>query len=59
MKTSQTTKQPDKSISGRVAFLDGQGELPSELTKDGVHLNEMGYEKWVGFEREVVVGSVQ
>ena len=25
-------------------FVDAQGELPSELTKDGLHLNDKGYE---------------
>lgn len=35
-------------------FADANGELPKELTKDGVHLNEKGYEKWVDFEKPIV-----
>lgn len=35
-------------------FADANGELPKELTKDGVHLNEKGYQKWVDFEKPIV-----
>ena len=35
-------------------FVDAQGELPSELTKDGLHLNDKGYEKWVNFEKPLI-----
>lgn len=37
-------------------FADADGELPKELTKDGVHLNEKGYEKWVDFEKPIIEG---
>lgn len=35
-------------------FVDAQGELPAELTKDGLHLNDKGYEKWVNFEKPII-----
>ncbi|MES2573806.1 MAG: GDSL-type esterase/lipase family protein [Bacteroidota bacterium] len=35
-------------------FVDAQGELPHELTQDGVHLNEKGYQKWVRFEKPII-----
>lgn len=35
-------------------FVDAEGELTKELTKDGVHLNEKGYEKWVNFEKVIL-----
>jgi len=35
-------------------FVDAQGELPAELTKDGLHLNDKGYEKWVNFEKPLI-----
>lgn len=35
-------------------FVDAQGELPAELTKDGLHLNDKGYEKWVNFEKTII-----
>lgn len=35
-------------------FVDANGELTKELTKDGVHLNDKGYEKWVGFEKNII-----
>jgi lysophospholipase L1-like esterase len=37
-------------------FADANGELPKELTKDGVHLNDKGYEKWVDFEKPIIEG---
>lgn len=37
-------------------FVDAYGELPRELTKDGVHLNDNGYEKWVNFEKSIIEG---
>ena len=30
-------------------FLNGDGQLDSKLTYDGLHLNYAGYEKWVFF----------
>ena len=30
-------------------FLNGDGQLDSKLTYDGLHLNYAGYEKWVSF----------
>lgn len=35
-------------------FVDAEGELPAELTKDGLHLNDKGYEKWVNFEKPII-----
>lgn len=35
-------------------FVDSHGELSKELTKDGVHLNDKGYEKWVSFEKPII-----
>jgi len=35
-------------------FVDTQGELISQLTTDGVHLNESGYQKWVKFEKPII-----
>jgi lysophospholipase L1-like esterase len=37
-------------------FVDTNGELIKELTKDGVHLNDKGYEKWVSFEKPIIEG---
>lgn len=37
-------------------FVDSNGELIKELTKDGVHLNNNGYEKWVNFEKPIIEG---
>lgn len=35
-------------------FVDTYGELSKEFTKDGVHLNDNGYEKWVNFEKIII-----
>ena len=35
-------------------FIDSNGELIQELTKDGVHLNDKGYQKWVDFEKPII-----
>ncbi|MFC0877757.1 GDSL-type esterase/lipase family protein [Saccharicrinis sp. FJH2] len=35
-------------------FVDANGDMQKELTVDGVHLNEKGYEKWVGFEKPLI-----
>lgn len=35
-------------------FVDAEGKLPTELTKDGVHLNDKGYEKWINFEKPII-----
>jgi lysophospholipase L1-like esterase len=37
-------------------FADASGELMQELTKDGVHLNDQGYERWVQFEKAILEG---
>lgn len=37
-------------------FVDTHGELPKEFTKDGVHLNDKGYEKWINFEKSIIEG---
>ncbi|MCR8666802.1 GDSL-type esterase/lipase family protein [Aestuariibaculum sp. M13] len=35
-------------------FVDSNGDLIKELTTDGVHLNEDGYEKWSAFEKTLI-----
>jgi len=35
-------------------FVDNKGELMEDLTKDGVHLNDKGYKKWVDFEKPIM-----
>jgi len=35
-------------------FVDNNGDLINEFTKDGVHLNDNGYKKWVEFEKPVI-----
>ena len=30
-------------------FIDRQNHLDASLTGDGLHLNQQGYERWVGF----------
>ncbi|MFG6687853.1 GDSL-type esterase/lipase family protein [Mariniflexile sp. HNIBRBA6329] len=37
-------------------FVDSKGELIKDLTKDGVHLNDKGYETWVNFEKPIIEG---
>ncbi len=36
-------------------FSDEEGRLIKELTKDGLHLNESGYKKWVEFEKPILM----
>lgn len=35
-------------------FVDNSGFLIQNLTKDGVHLNDVGYKKWVEFEKPIL-----
>ncbi|GAA4306987.1 GDSL-type esterase/lipase family protein [Aestuariibaculum suncheonense] len=35
-------------------FIDSNGDLIKELTKDGVHLNAKGYAKWSSFEQPLI-----
>ncbi|MFA9188358.1 GDSL-type esterase/lipase family protein [Flavobacterium sp. FBOR7N2.3] len=35
-------------------FIDSNGDLAKELTDDGVHLTDKGYEKWVDFEKPII-----
>ena len=35
-------------------FVDTKGELIEQFTKDGVHLNDKGYKKWVDFEKRII-----
>ncbi len=35
-------------------FVDTDGQMKKELTKDGVHLNGKGYENWVAYEAEII-----
>jgi len=35
-------------------FVDSEGKMMKELTVDGVHLSEKGYEKWVDFEKPII-----
>jgi len=34
-------------------FVDEKGELFRQFTKDGIHLNDLGYRKWVDFEKPI------
>ncbi|MGM8363086.1 GDSL-type esterase/lipase family protein [Flavobacterium sp. ARAG 55.4] len=43
-----------KLIDWFAEFADANGELIKELTKDGVHLNEKGYQQWVNFEKPTI-----
>ncbi|MFC3563017.1 GDSL-type esterase/lipase family protein [Pedobacter jamesrossensis] len=45
-----------KVIDFHAHFKDDNGELPQELTNDGVHLNDKGYAKWVSFEKAIIEG---
>ncbi len=36
-------------------FVDAKGEIIEDLTVDGVHLSDKGYEKWVMFEKEILL----
>ena len=45
-----------KVIDLYAQFADIKGELIQQLTKDGVHLNEKGYENWVNFEKPIIEG---
>ena len=45
-----------KVIDIYAQFADIKGELIQQLTNDGVHLNEKGYEKWVNFEKPIIEG---
>ena len=45
-----------KVIDLYAQFADIKGELIQQLTNDGVHLNEKGYEKWVNFEKPIIDG---
>ena len=48
------TKGIYKVIDLYSQFADAEGQLTKELTKDGVHLNDKGYEKWVNFEKVIL-----
>ena len=37
-------------------FVNANGDMPKELTVDGVHLTKKGYEKWVEFEKPIIEG---
>lgn len=43
-----------KAIDLYAQFVDDKGELSGKFTKDGVHLNDSGYEKWVNFEKPII-----
>ncbi|RKD90628.1 GDSL-type esterase/lipase family protein [Mangrovibacterium diazotrophicum] len=43
-----------KLIDLYAQFVDADGGLTNELTVDGVHLSEKGYEKWVAFEKPIL-----
>jgi lysophospholipase L1-like esterase len=45
-----------KVIDLYAQFADTKGELIAQLTKDGVHLNDEGYKKWVDFEKPIIEG---
>lgn len=40
-------------------FVDSNGDLTKELTVDGVHLSDKGYEKWVKIEKPIISGSTK
>ncbi len=40
-------------------FVDSDGEMEKELTVDGVHLSDKGYEKWVDFEKPIIEGLLK
>ncbi len=37
-------------------FVDEDGYMQKELTVDGIHLSELGYEKWVNYEQAIIQG---
>jgi lysophospholipase L1-like esterase len=37
-------------------FVDSNGDLIKELTVDGVHLSDKGYQKWVEIEKSLIEG---
>ena len=39
-------------------LLDENGQLPSELTYDGVHLNKAGCRVWLDYMRSHAVGEI-
>ena len=43
-----------KAIDLYAQFVNEKGELLRKFTKDGVHLNDLGYEKWVDFEKSII-----
>ena len=43
-----------KVIDLYAQFVDINGNLINELTRDGVHLNDKGYNKWVNFEKPLI-----
>jgi len=43
-----------KAIDLYAQFVDDKGELSRQFTKDGIHLNDLGYEKWVNFEKPII-----
>jgi len=43
-----------KLIDLYTQFVDADGDLIEDLTVDGVHLSEKGYEKWVAFEKPIL-----
>lgn len=45
-----------KVIDMYAQFVDTKGELVGQFTNDGVHLNDLGYEKWVNFEKPIIAG---
>lgn len=35
-------------------FVDSNGDMTKELTRDGVHLNDAGYQKWIQKEKPII-----
>jgi lysophospholipase L1-like esterase len=43
-----------KLIDLYAQFVDENGDLTQELTVDGVHLSDKGYEQWVNYEKSIL-----
>ncbi|HKJ41817.1 MAG TPA: GDSL-type esterase/lipase family protein [Sunxiuqinia sp.] len=61
LKVNQLIKKDEakgyyKVIDLYTQFVDANGDMEKELTVDGVHPSEKGYEKWVEFEKPILEG---
>ncbi|MBD0832183.1 GDSL-type esterase/lipase family protein [Aestuariibaculum sediminum] len=53
------TKGYYKVIDLYTEFVDDKGALKKDLTYDGVHLNQKGYNKWVSFEKPILMRFIK